>query len=214
MTAISPLPQHLLGHRIRLDPLTEQDLPALHAAIGRPEIFADGYGGGAANYHADLPSFIEWARGYYPWRVGLPFVVRVLDGPDDGHVIGTSSLTDFELHKERLHLGWTAYHPHVWGTSVNAETKLLLLSLAFDHGFGRVRIQADARNEHSRRAILKLGATFEGISRRDQPRADGSWRDAAIFSIVAADWPRVREGLQARVDAAPAEPITLSGPAA
>jgi RimJ/RimL family protein N-acetyltransferase len=87
----------------------------------------------------------------------------------------------------------------VWGTAVNPAAKRLLLGLAFDSGFGRVKIQADALNERSRAAIAKLGATFEGVTRRDGRRADGSWRDAAVFSVVVDDWPRVRDGLDARV---------------
>lgn len=199
MNATVPRPTSLVGAHIRLDPLTEDDLPALFAAIGHPEIFANGYGGGSANYHADLAGFIDWAHGYYHWVEGRPFAVRLVGGPDDGQLVGTTSLTEFEPKKERLHLGWTAYDPRVWGTVVNPEAKLLLLTHAFDSGFGRVKIQADARIERSRRAILKLGATFEGITRRDQLRADGTWRDAAVHSIIIDDWPEVRERLTERV---------------
>jgi N-acetyltransferase len=92
----------------------------------------------------------------------------------------------------------------VWGTAVNPEAKLLMLEVAFDSGFGRVKLQADARNARSRAAIAKLGATFEGIVRRDQRRADGTWRDTAVFSILADEWPAVRDGLRARLSGAEA----------
>jgi RimJ/RimL family protein N-acetyltransferase len=84
---------------------------------------------------------------------------------------------------------------------VNPEAKLLMLTEAFDHGFGRVRLQADDRNDRSRAAIVRLGATFEGIVRRDKRRADGSWRDTALFSIIVDEWPSVREGLERRLSA-------------
>ena len=87
----------------------------------------------------------------------------------------------------------------MWGTAVNAEAKLLLLGLAFDSGFGRVKIQADERNERSRAAIARLGATFEGLLRRNQKRADGTWRTTALFSVIIDDWAEVRTGLQARL---------------
>jgi RimJ/RimL family protein N-acetyltransferase len=83
---------------------------------------------------------------------------------------------------------------------VNPEAKLLLLGAAFEHGFGRVKIQADVLNSRSRAAIAKLGATFEGIVRRDRPRADGSWRDSAVFSVIVDDWPAVQAGLRERVE--------------
>ena len=48
-----------------------------------------------------------------------------------------------------------------------------MLGHAFDHGIGRVKLQADSLNDRSRAAILKLGAQFEGILRRDQLRPEG-----------------------------------------
>jgi RimJ/RimL family protein N-acetyltransferase len=92
------------------------------------------------------------------------------------------------------------YGSRWWGTAVNPESKLLLLEHAFDTcGFGRVKIQTDVINARSRAAILKLGATFEGITRRDVRRADGSWRDSAVHSILVDEWPTVRAGLRARL---------------
>jgi RimJ/RimL family protein N-acetyltransferase len=99
-----------------------------------------------------------------------------------------------------VHLGWTAYGPRWWGTAVNPACKLALLSHAFDDcGFGRVKLQTDLINTRSQAAMLKLGATREGVVRRDIRRADGSWRDSVLFSILVDEWPAVRAGLQARV---------------
>ena len=176
--------------------MTRDHLPDLFCAIGHPQVFAAGYGGGPAAFRDTEAGFVEWGTSYYDWDAGRPFLIR-----SDGRVVGTTTLTDFDLPNEAAHIGWTAYDPRVWGTVVNPEAKLLLLGHAFEHGFGRVKIQADAVNDRSRAAIAKLGATFEGIVRRDRPRADGTWRDSAVFSIILDDWPRVRSALQARVDA-------------
>jgi RimJ/RimL family protein N-acetyltransferase len=117
-----------------------------------------------------------------------------------GTIVGTSSLGDVDTVREHVHLGWTMYGSRWWGSSVNPESKLLLLEHAFDTcGFGRVKIQTDVINARSRAAILKLGATLEGITRRDSKRADGTWRDSAVHSILVDEWPRVREGLLARL---------------
>jgi RimJ/RimL family protein N-acetyltransferase len=75
-----------------------------------------------------------------------------------------------------------------------------MLGEAFDHGFGRVKLQADSLNDRSRAAIAKLGATFEGVLRRHRLRADGTWSGTAVFSVLAEEWPQVREGLLARLD--------------
>ena len=114
-------------------------------------------------------------------------------------MVGTSTLADVDLKNETVQLGWTAYSPSVWGTAVNAESKLLLLGHAFDAGFGRVSLQADSRNARSRAAIEKLGGVFEGVLRRDRLRADGTWRDTAVYSILATEWPEVRAGLRGRL---------------
>jgi RimJ/RimL family protein N-acetyltransferase len=198
MTARRPSPEPLSGSLVTLAPLEQSDLPELHAAIGRPEVFAGGWGGGPAGFRADYGEWAEFVRGYLRWGSELVYGVR---RASSGALVGTTTLEVLDLHNESAHIGWTAYAPEVWGTGVNAETKLLVLGHAFAHGFGRVQLQADVRNERSRAAILRLGATFEGVQRRMQQRADGSWRDTAVYSVLADDWPSVRAGLEQRLAA-------------
>lgn len=209
MTAVRPDFSPLIGRFVRLDPLTTTDLTALYSAIGHPQVFAGGYGGGPAGYRDTYDGFAEFAESYYQWGEGNVHAVRLVGGENDGLLVGTSTLGDFDEANEAAHLGWTAYDPRVWGTAVNPEAKLLILGAAFDSGFGRVKIQADALNSRSRAAILKLGATFEGIVRRDRRRADGTWRDSAVFSILVDEWPAVCAGLEARLAAFGAESVRL-----
>jgi RimJ/RimL family protein N-acetyltransferase len=209
VSAIRPERQVLEGRFIRLEPFIPQHLPGLWQAIGHPEVFAGGYGGGPAGLPADGAAFAAWAMRYFPYEQGTTYVARLAAGPDAGTIVGTSSLADFDLALEHAHIGWTAWDPRVWAGAVNPEAKLLMLGTAFAHGFGRVKLQADARNDRSRAAILKLGATFEGVVRRDRPRADGSWRDTAVYSILVEEWPEVKAGLEARL--ARAEPPVLAG---
>ena len=204
MTATLPATDlELVGRSIRLVPLTREHLPELFPALGRVEIFAGGYGGGpqpGQDARLTVDGFVDYMSGYLAFDTGRVFGVRLRGGPDDGPLVGTSTLGDLELGRESTHIGWTAYDPRVWGTVVNPEAKLLMLGAAFDHGFGRVKLQADARNSRSRAAIERLGAQFEGVARRDSPRQDGSWRDAAIYAVTIDDWPVVRAGLLERVD--------------
>ena len=82
-----------------------------------------------------------------------------------------------------------------------------MLGHAFDTwGVWRVAICTDARNEQSRRAIERIGATFEGVLRRHRPRADvdrAAPRDTACYSVVADEWPDIRARLRARLTGAP-----------
>ncbi len=201
VTATRPLREPVLGRFIRLEPYRAEHLPGLWNALGHPEVFAGGYGGGPAGLPVDEAAFHEWAPQSFPHTIGNTYVVIVHGGPHDGEIVGASSLADFDEVREHAHIGWTGFDPRVWATQVNPEAKLLMLGIAFDHGYGRVKLQADERNARSRAAIAKLGAKFEGIERRAVQRADGSWRDTAIFSVLVDEWPAVKSGLEARLAA-------------
>ena len=198
------------GRFIRLEPLDREHLGELYRAIGHPEVFAGGYGGGPAGLRDDADAFAAWAQTYYDWNSGNVYGIRLVGGPSDGVLVGTSTLGDFDLAKEATHIGWTAYHPSVWSTAVNPEAKLLMLGEAFDHGFGRVKLQADSLNDRSRAAIAKLGATFEGVLRRERLRADGTWSGTAVFSVLVEEWPSVRDGLLARLEEHGSDPVAAS----
>ena len=213
MSASKPQPPDHVGEFIRLAPRAPPDLPELFAALNDPRVYAGGWGGGPAGYRSTLDDFVEFGSTYFRFESSLVFGVRL----PTGELVGTSTLGDFDVVREHAHIGWTAYHPSVWAGPVNPEAKLLMLGLAFDHGFGRVKLQADALNDRSRAAILKLGAKFEGIVRRDQLRADGTWRDTAVYSILKDEWPDVRAGLDARLAAFDGQRVRFDaagGPAA
>ncbi len=199
MTA-AELPYSVLqGHGLRLEPYEPAHLTGLTSALGRPEVFAGGWGGGPAGARSG-DEFAAWLPTYLPIGRAHVYVLRSLTAPDALRpIIGTSTILDLNPAAESAHIGFTAYSPEQWGSSVNPAAKLLLLGHLFDHGYGRVKLQADVRNARSRAGIEKLGAQFEGLARRDAQRADGSWRDAAVYSIVVDEWPAVRARLLERL---------------
>lgn len=86
-------------------------------------------------------------------------------------------------------------------TAINSEAKLLLMTYAFEEwGVVRVDLKTDARNERSRNAMARIGASFEGVLRQWQPSQvvgeESLYRDSAMFSVTATDWPDVRLSLQ------------------
>ncbi len=192
-----------------IEPLQREHLGELWDAIGKPEVFAGGYGGGPDGLPADAAAFAAWAETYYQWDAGNVYGVRIASGPDAGTLVGTSTLGDFDLPIAATHIGWTAFDPQVWASAVNPEAKLLMLGEAFEHGFTRVKLQADSVNERSRAAIEKLGAQFEGVLRRVRLRADGTLSGTAVYSILDDEWPEVRAGLERRLDAFAGEPVRL-----
>jgi len=104
-----------------------------------------------------------------------------------------------------VEIGWTWLAASAQGTGLNIEAKLLLLRHAFAHlGVARVDIKTDARNDRSRRAIERLGATFEGVLRQWSPSwapgEEGRLRDSAMYSVIGAEWPRCEAHLQNRLE--------------
>lgn len=191
-----PPPQELRGSRIALSQFVPADGPQLYAALDHDACWEHVAGRPASpqDYAATLAE--APSAGRWPWVIRL---LQPVGQAGAGSVVGTTSYLDVSLHDARLEIGSTAYSPSVWATSVNPEAKLLLLSWAFDHGFGRVQLKTDIRNMRSQRAILGIGATYEGVLRRYQRRSDQTVRDTVMFSIIAEDWPSVRSMLVRRV---------------
>jgi RimJ/RimL family protein N-acetyltransferase len=200
---------HLSGPHLVLSPLTEADAPELGEVLQAPEVYAHGYvmhhrptsNEAAAEFaierfvHATPPNGVGHGRTPYAIRLAVD-----LGALPAGTLVGTSSLGDFDTTRESAHLGWTMYDPRVWSTYVNPEAKLLLLTHAFETlGYGRVKIQTDLLNTRSQAAIAKLGAVREGVLRREVPREDGTWRDTVVFAITIDEWPKVKQGLEARI---------------
>ena len=202
MPATPPTGAPLRGRFVRLDVMTMEDAPGLHAVYTDPEVYTQGFimrpppEDLAATRANTEDNIAAGARGRTAYTVRLTGEGGLGAA---GTVVGTSSLGDVDLENERIHLGWTMYGSRWWGTQVNPECKLLLLGHAFDCGFGRVKIQTDAVNERSQAAIAKLGATREGVLRRHTRRADGSFRDSVVFSVLKDEWPGVRAGLRERL---------------
>lgn len=114
----------------------------------------------------------------------------------DGRVVGSTSYLDIDHRNRRVEIGSTWIGPAWWRTEVNTATKLLMLGHAFDTlELERVAFKTDHLNLRSQRAIERLGAVREGALRHHLRRTDGSWRDTVYYSILAAEWPEVRERL-------------------
>lgn len=193
-----PAPDAVLtGMHIRLEPLTRDGIAELSAALRHAEVFAGGFGGGAAALPESDDAFVEWFSNYSPsGDTARPYLVRDMAS---GDAIGTTSLYGTDFSRFSTTIGYTAYTPRVWGTTVNPDAKHTLLEAAFAGGFHRVAFELDARNERSAAAVSKLGAVREAQLREDRLRADGTWRDTLVFSILAPEWPEVRERLRARI---------------
>lgn len=135
----------------------------------------------------------------------LPFTIR-RDG-DRGEIVGMTTFMNVEEAHRRLEIGSTWLAASAQRTGINAEAKLLLLTHAFETlGCQAVEFRTHWLNHRSRQAIERLGAKLDGILRQHMVLPDGTVRDTAVYSIVAAEWPAVRAELRRRLARALPEP--------
>ncbi len=117
-----------------------------------------------------------------------------------GEFIGTTSYYDVNPAARALAIGHTWLGRRWWRTGHNTESKLLLLTHAFESlGAARVVWHTDLLNTRSQAAIERLGATKEGVFRKHRIRLDGSWRDSVQYAMTDDDWPGVRKALTERL---------------
>lgn len=122
-----------------------------------------------------------------------PFVITL---NADNRIIGSTRYLDIVPEHKKLEIGWTWLHPDYWGTGVNLECKLLLLSHCFEELCAeRVQLKTDENNIRSRKAIEKIGGQFEGIFRNDMVRENGTNRNSAYFSIIRSEWAQTKINL-------------------
>jgi RimJ/RimL family protein N-acetyltransferase len=129
----------------------------------------------------------------------VPFAIR---DAGSGQVLGSTRFLELRFEHLRAEIGWTWLARPAWSTGANVETKLLLLTHAFERaGCRRVEFKTDARNERSRGALTALGARFEGVLRKHMVVREGGARDSAYFSVIDDEWPALKPQLEARRDA-------------
>ncbi len=179
---------------VRLEPFEDRHKEPLRLACDAdPELWPQFYYTSLGGEHFD-PAW-QAIRDQQASGARIPFAVI-----DDGEVVGLSTFIDIQSANRAVEIGTTYYRPSARGGVVNPATKRLLLEHAFACGAQRVAFQVDQINLRSQAAMAKLGAMREGVMRDDKITWTGRVRSSVIFSILAEEWPAVREGLDARLE--------------
>jgi N-acetyltransferase len=191
--SISPV--ILTGRHVRLEPLAASHLDGLAQHAGDPELWR--YMVHARpNPRDSLQAWFE-SVSQEPSRGGVAFAVIDLER---GAPVGGTTYMDASMPHRRLEIGGTWLGRACWRTAINTECKWLLLRHAFESlEVNRVQLKTDARNVRSQRAIERLGALKEGVTRLHMVMPDGFIRDTVMYSIIAAEWPGVGRRLEERL---------------
>lgn len=194
---LTPQPITLTGQFVQLEPLGLDHVADLAVAGAYPDIWRYMPYPVVRN-EADMRAQIEDLLSRQARGTDLPFAVRNLA---DGRAIGMSRYLDIQIANQMLEIGGTWYTPALQRTAVNTECKWLLMTHAFETlGCLRVQIKTDLRNERSQRAIERLGAVREGVLRDHMRMPDGYQRSSVYYSVLAEEWPSVRDRLRGWLD--------------
>jgi RimJ/RimL family protein N-acetyltransferase len=193
MARLEIKPVVLEGRYVRLEPMTEEHVPAL-AEIGLGQDFWGFMVYGQMETREDM---LNWVRDILiraQKGTDLPFIVVHLAS---GRVAGATRYLNIMADDRGLEIGGTWYGPEFQRTVVNTECKYLLFKHAFEElGCIRVQLKTDSRNERSQKAIERIGAKKEGILRNHMILPDGHIRDSVYYSILDSEWPDVKKKIE------------------
>jgi N-acetyltransferase len=183
-------PIKLEGNAVTLEPLAMDHVEALKAAAGDGEYWK--------LWFANVPS-PDQMENYVVKAIknakngDIAFAVRL---NNTNKIVGTTRFYNVDESNRRPTLGYTWYAKSACKTSVNTESKLLLLRYAFEQKAAiAVEFRTHYFNQVSRAAIERLGAKQDGVLRSHQIMRDGSIRDTVVYSILQHEWPAVKNNL-------------------
>ena len=194
----------LPGRHVRLEPLEHRHVDGLVAAAAAdPSLYQ---WSPIPQGKVEATSYVDTALAWREAGSAAPFaIIRV----DDGAVIGSTRFWNLERWSwpqghpshgrstpDACEIGYTWLTRSAIRTRANTEAKLLMLTHAFENWqVLRVCFHTDARNQRSRAALERISGQFEGILRAHRMAADYIARDSVRYSVVAAEWPGVRQRL-------------------
>ena len=187
----------LTGKLVVLEPLGTEHLDELVVAVSEHRPHADYT---IVPQPDDVERYIVTMRKQ---RGCMPFAQRRVA---DGRVVGCTAYFQpiwwrGRFEPDEVEIGGSWLDRTAQRTGINTESKLLLLTHAFEHWtVWRVSVLIDERNTQSRRAIERLGAICEGVLRNHQmshhPDESGQPRNSAIYSFIDGEWPAVKAGIE------------------
>ncbi|MBT2452247.1 GNAT family N-acetyltransferase [Streptomyces sp. ISL-43] len=194
-TAMTAATAELVGKRVRLEPLEPRHHDGLCEAVRDGSLWELAVT--MVPHPDDVRGFIEDAVAAREEGTQIPYAT--VDAAT-GRVLGSTRLMVINTANRRLEIGWTFLAESSQRSGANTEAKLLMLTHAFEAmGMNRVELLTDVRNAKSRAAILRLGATHEGVLRHHMVMRDGWIRDTAVYSITRPEWPEAKRGLETRL---------------
>ncbi|MBD1396991.1 GNAT family N-acetyltransferase [Pontibacter sp. JH31] len=174
---------------VLLRPVSEHDLPQLEAIALDEDIWRY-----MPTRIGNKQELTDWMNAALQDRKSRQRYVFVIIDKATGRLAGSTAFGNISDRDKRLEIGWTWLGRDFRGTGMNKQVKFLLFSYAFEVlQYERVEQKTDVLNLRSRSAMLKTGATEEGILRSHTLMQDGRRRDTIYYSILRPEWQRIRQ---------------------
>jgi ribosomal-protein-alanine N-acetyltransferase len=176
----------LTGPTLTLRYAEPADAAALFTLASDPEV-TRWFSWGPYTSEDEPRAYIERLAGERERGERLDFVIDATGGTVPG-VAGVTGLSELSRRDRRAMVGTWLGRPH-WGSGANAESKALILHLAFVVcGLERVGAYSNPENERSTRALEKLGFRREGVLRAWHRHGDVH-HDVNVFGLLREEWP-------------------------
>jgi RimJ/RimL family protein N-acetyltransferase len=203
----------LEGQHVRLEPLSFAHEEPLNAAAADGQLWNTQVT--IIPRPQGMKDYIQFALDGLAQGNQLPFVIvhkdlsasvplaagSAGDSPISDRIVGSTRFYEIRPQDRAAAIGYTWLGKSAQRTRVNTESKLLMLTHAFEHWrCNRVELITDVLNEQSRTAILRLGAKQEGILRKHLILPNGRVRDSVLFSITDEEWPEVKQRLNSALN--------------
>jgi RimJ/RimL family protein N-acetyltransferase len=186
----------LQGNTVELHPLEAENFEKLLEAASNQEIWELT----SVNYSVPEIFYSNSNAALQGRENGTVYPFVIID-KSTKEIIGTTRFLDIMSSDKKLEIGVTWIKKEYWGSIVNLECKLLLLSYSFDVlNANRVQFRAKADNIRSRKAIEKIGGVFEGVFRKDKIEPNGYSRDTAFFSIIDSEWENAKKMIELKIE--------------
>ncbi|NRB59116.1 MAG: GNAT family N-acetyltransferase [Winogradskyella sp.] len=183
-----PTTPTLENTRVRLSPLTLDNYHNLNTIANEKDLIY--YSPSNISTPEALKDYVEIAIRGNEERTIIPFLV--FDKASQRYA-GSTRFGSINWKNKVLHIGWTWIGQEFQGTGLNKNMKFLMLKYAFETlEFEKVEFRIDERNKKSRKAVEKLGATLEGILRKDVLMKDGFRRSTCCYGILKEEWPLIK----------------------
>ncbi|WP_323789071.1 GNAT family protein [Psychroserpens sp.] len=178
----------LENERVKLSPLTLDNYFQLTIIAQENDLIY--YSPSDISSPEKLRNYVEVALEGVQNQTVMPFIIYDKQQQD---YAGSTRFGLINWHHKTLHIGWTWIGHDYQGSGLNKHMKFLMLHYAFETlEFEKIEFRIDDRNQKSKKAVEKLGVTFEGLLRKDTVMNNGFRRSTCCYGILKEEWPFIK----------------------